>query len=376
MIKNNNSAPDYHILISVICLIILGIMLVYTSSYPYSYQIEAGKYGGVYFLTRHLFFVFAGAILSLIIYKIDYKKFDSNFFIGLLVITSIVLVIILKATSLGTDFGKGSRRWIRIASFSFMPSDIIKVAAVFCMASYMSKINLRRRNIQNIVVVPIAMILFFTILIYIQKDLGTAVTVAGAMSIMYFIGGAPLIIIPPAIGIAAIGIYLAIFRNKFRRNRLLGYLDPIKNIQDAGWQPAQSLFAYANGGLTGVGIGQSTQKFFYIPEVYNDYILAVCGEELGFLGMICIVALFSVIIIKGYLTAARAKDRYGLMLASGISSLIAIQFWINAAVSVNLVPSKGITLPFISYGGTSLIIYMVLTAILLNISKSANSEVK
>lgn len=374
--SNKNNAPDYHILISVICLIILGIILVYTSSYPYSYIIEAGKYGGVYFLTRHLVFVLAGAVLSLIAYKIDYKKYDSTFFVMLLVVASIVLVVLLKFTPLGTDFGKGARRWLRIGGFSFMPSDIVKVAAVFCMASYMSKINLRRRNIQNIVVVPIALILFFTLLIYIQKDLGTAVTVAGALSIMYFIGGAPLIIIPPAIGSAALGIYLAIFRNTFRRNRLLGYLDPIKNIRHAGWQPAQSLFAYANGGLTGVGIGHSTQKFFYIPEVYNDYILAVCGEELGFLGMICIVALFSVIIIKGYMTAARAKDRYGLMLASGISSLIAIQFWINAAVSVNLVPSKGITLPYISYGGTSLIIYMVLTAVLLNISKSASVEVK
>ncbi len=313
MNKSKNSAPDYHILISVVCLIILGIILVYTSSYPYSYRLEGGKYGGVYFLTRHLVFVLAGAILSLFAYRIDYKKYDSKFFVGLMIVSSIVLVLLLKFTSLGTDFGKGSRRWINVGGFSFMPSDIIKVAAVFCMASYMSKINLRRRNFQNIVLVPAAIILFFTFLIYIQKDLGTAVTVAGALSIMYFIGGAPLTVIPPAIGAA------------------------IKS---------------------------------------NDYILAVCGEELGFLGIICIVALFSVIIIKGYLTAARAKDRYGLMLASGISSLIAIQFWINAAVSVNLVPSKGITLPFISYGGTSLIIYMILTAVLLNISKSANSEVK
>lgn len=374
--KNKSNAPDYHILISVICLIILGILLVYTSSYPYSYQLENGKYGGVYFLTRHLVFVLAGAILSLIAYRIDYKKYDTRFFISFMLISSIVLVLILKLTPLGTDFGKGAKRWINLGGFSFMPSDVIKVAAVFCMASYMSRIKMNRRNMQNIVVVPIAIIAFFSGIIYIQKDLGTAVTVAGSLSIMYFIGGAPLGIIPPALLGGAGVVYLAIFRNTFRRERIFGYLDPIKNIRHAGWQPAQSLFAYANGGLSGVGIGRSTQKFFYIPEVYNDYILAICGEELGFLGMICIVALFSVIIIKGYLTAARAKDRYGLMLASGISSLIAIQFWINAAVSVNLVPSKGITLPFISYGGTSLIIYMILAAVLLNISKSANSEVK
>ena len=374
--KNKSNAPDYHILISVICLIILGILLVYTSSYPYSYQLENGKYGGVYFLTRHLVFVLAGAILSLIAYRIDYKKYDTRFFISFMLISSIVLVLILKFTPLGTDFGKGAKRWINLGGFSFMPSDVIKVAAVFCMASYMSGIKMSRRNMQNIVVVPIAIIAFFSGIIYIQKDLGTAVTVAGSLSIMYFIGGAPLGIIPPALLGGAGVVYLAIFRNTFRRERIFGYLDPIKNIRHAGWQPAQSLFAYANGGLSGVGIGRSTQKFFYIPEVYNDYILAICGEELGFLGMICIVALFSVIIIKGYLTAARAKDRYGLMLASGISSLIAIQFWINAAVSVNLVPSKGITLPFISYGGTSLIIYMILAAVLLNISKSANSEVK
>lgn len=216
-----SNAPDYHILISVVCLIILGIILVYTSSYPYSYKLEGGKYGGVYFLTRHLVFVLAGAILSLIAYRIDYKKYDTRFFVSFMIISSIVLVLLLKFTPLGTDFGKGSRRWINLGGFSFMPSDIIKVAAVFCMASYMSKINLRRRNLQNIVVVPVAIILFFTLLIYIQKDLGTAVTVAGALSIMYFIGGAPLGIIPPALGLAGIGIYLAIYRNVFRRNRFL-----------------------------------------------------------------------------------------------------------------------------------------------------------
>jgi cell division protein FtsW len=278
-------------------------------------------------------------------------------------------------TPLGVEL-KGATRWINLGFTTFMPSDAIKVGSVIFFAKFLAE---KKDNINSLLKGTFPAIILIGIsclIILIQPDLGTTVTLGATLMAMFFVAGMKLSHLVFMIGGAAGFLFYAITGegNEYRMRRWTTFLDPFKDKLGDGWQVVQSLYALGSGGLFGLGLGKSRQKFFYIPEAYNDFILSIIGEELGLLGTLLVLFLFFILIWRGVIIALKTEDLFGCYLASGITALIAIQALINIAVVTSSIPTTGITLPFISYGGTSLLFYLASVGILLNISRYAKLD--
>ncbi len=355
---------DFLLLIAVISLVFLGIIMVYSSSGPdgivrYNDSMRYAK--------RHMVWAFIGLSMMIIISNIDYKiwKIHAN----KIFILSIFLALLLF-TPLGIEI-KGATRWLDVGFTTYMPSDGIKLGSILFFALFLDNKNERVRQYIQGALPAILIIIFVAGLIYSQKDLSTAATIAGTLFSMFFIAGMHLpIIVVIGLGTAAF-LKLALYSegNNYRLRRVMAFKDPFADKLDTGYQIVQSLYALGSGGIFGVGLGQSRQKFFYIPEPYNDFIFAILGEELGLVGTLFVLALYTLVIYRGFIIAYNARDAFGTYLATGISSLLAIQTFINIGVVTSSIPVTGITLPLISYGGTSLVIYLIGLGILMNISR-------
>lgn len=362
-------AVDFTLFLSIMILVFIGIIMVFSASWPEAMQ----KFdNGYHFLTRQVVFAGLGFFVIIVLMNIDYryyKKFALPIFIMAIILGLLIF------SPLG-DESKGARRWLILFGFRFMPSDIIKLASIIFFAAFLSN---KKERISTLLygTIPALMIIGVSCgLIYFQKDLGTTVTLAGTMMAMFFIAGMSL---PHlfALGASACGLlYGAITSdgNEYRLERVTAFMDPFADKLDTGWQAVQSLYAIGSGGLFGLGLGKSRQKFFYIPESYNDFIFSIIGEELGFLGSLLVMFLLLIVIWRGIVIALKVEDRFGCFLATGIIALIAIQSLIHIAVVTSSIPTTGITLPFISYGGTSLVMNMAAIGILLNISRHANLD--
>lgn len=362
-------AVDFTLFLAIMCLVFIGIIMVFSASWPEAMQ----KFNnGYHFLRKQLTFACLGFFVIIILMNIDYryyKKFALPIFI----------MAIILGLSIFSPLGraeKGARRWIEIVGFRFMPSDLIKLGSIIFFAAYLSN---KKDKIPTLLYGTIPALTIIGIscgLIYFQKDLGTTVTLAGTMMAMFFIAGMRLSHLF-VLGAGACGfLYLAITSegNEYRLERVTAFLDPFADKLDTGWQAVQSLYAIGSGGLFGLGLGKSRQKFFYIPESYNDFIFSIIGEELGFLGALLVMLLLLIVIWRGIVIALKVEDRFGCFLATGITALIAIQSLIHIAVVTSSIPTTGITLPFVSYGGTSLVMNMASIGILLNISRHANLD--
>jgi cell division protein FtsW len=299
--------------------------------------------------------------------NLDYKiwrKYSLHIYI-----LSVILGLLIF-TPLGLEL-KGGRRWIDIGFTTLMPSDALKLGSIIFFAAFLDR---KKDKVSSFVngFIPAAGIIGFTAaLIYFQKDLSTTITLLATLFSMYFVAGMHL----SGIAIAATGAYFfwqyAINSegNEYRLRRILAFRDPFADKLGDGWQAVQSLYALGSGGLLGVGLGQSRQKFFYIPESYNDFIFSIIGEEIGLIGTIFVLSLYGLIVWRGVLTAMNARDTFGCYLATGITALLAIQSFINIGVVTSSIPATGITLPLISFGGTSLVTYLAGIGILLNITR-------
>ncbi len=360
---------DFILLMSTMVLVFIGIVMVFSSSWPEAMQ----KYNDGYrFFKKQLISAGIGLVGLLLCMNIDYriwKKYSLwiflfSLFLGLMVFSP-----------LGYE-AKGARRWIDLGVISFMPSDTIKIGAIIYLSAFLSN---KRKVISSFKqgTIPAFMIIGLACgVIFIQNDLSTAVTLATTLMIMFFVGGMNLINIPVII-ISAVTLLFAATRGEkgaFRLRRIAVFRNPFEDKLGYGWQAVQSLYALGSGGLFGLGLGKSKQKFFYIPESYNDFILSIIGEELGFVGTFLISFIFIILIWRGIKVALSVEDNFGSYLATGITSLIAVQTLIHIAVVTSSMPTTGITLPFVSYGGTSLMIYMSAVGILLNISRHAKLD--
>lgn len=395
-IKSKRKSFDFILFLACFLVLMMGLIFVYSASYPTA--IKEGM-GGSYYLSQHIKFLVIGFFAMTVGYLVDLRifapskktsryyydkrgrrvKISRGFVINLSFILFLITLVLVFITPYVGELRKGAIRWIKIAGIQFTSSDTLKVGAILYLSNYLAGIkSVYKNTTENIVkryIIPILIIIFCSASVYLTRDLGTTLVLMGALGVIYLVSGPSLsVIIMGIMGISMFGI-LSIKKSKFRSDRIDAYLNPLKHVKDAGWQVTQSLIAYANGGLLGVGLTNGKQKFYYLPEAYTDYILAVIGEESGFFGVLFIILLFSVIILKGYTIAKRANNKFNSYLATGITSLIAFQFILNVGVTMNLLPSKGITLPYISYGGTSLIVFMGLMGLLLNVSKCNNKEV-
>ncbi len=359
---------DFTLLAVTLILVLIGIVMVFSSSWPQA----AKKFNdGYYFFKKQLKFGILGLVLMILAMVLPYNLWKKPAFSRIIYIGSVATGFLIF-TKYGVEKNH-ARRWVQMGALGFMPSDIIKLGSIMFMAYYLSgKKNLDRFFAD--LVPGLSIIALSCGLIFLQKDMSTTVTLGLALVAMLFIAGAKyshlIFVGSAAIGLLFSSIY--IFKAEgtgFRQERMKTFLNPFEYRDAGGMQLAQGLLAIASGGLFGVGLGQSRQKYFYIPEVHNDFIFAIVGEELGLVGSLSILFLFTILIHRGVTIASKTRDRYGRYLATGITALFAVQSLINIGVVTGLGPTTGIPLPLISYGGTSLVISMVSIGLLLSISK-------
>ncbi len=353
---------DYIILMPVLALVGLGLIIVYSASS----QLSAHHLGEAnFYLERQFIFALAGIILMILTKNIP-CTFYSKLVYPLLVI-SFSLLILLLIPGIGHTVG-GATRWIRLMGLSFQPSELAKFTLVIYIAYSMSKKGSNMHSFTNGLLPHLIIAGSTMLLIILQPDLGTALIIGCWFFILLFVGGARLrylfVILIPAVPFV---IWL-IWQAEYRLKRWLAFIDPWNDPKGIGFQIIHSFLAFGSGGVFGVGLGNGKQKLFYLPEPHTDFVLSVAGEELGFVGVAIIIFLFGVLIIRGIKISLDARDLYSSYLALGLTCLIGLQVIVNMGVVMGLLPTKGLTLPLISYGGTSLVFNLIGIGILLNIS--------
>lgn len=356
---------DFILFCTLMLLICIGIVMVFSaSSYVAGHSTPNNDYA--FYLKKQFLWAIIGFVAMIFTLRIDYHKIK-KLTLPLIVITVILLIVVFFCPDTN-----GAKRWIPLGFASIQPSEIAKYTVVLYMARSM---EYKGENIKKFVygILPYLIVSgLFAGLVLKEKNLSIAAVIMIVTLIMLFAAGARMTqigaLLPPLFGIG----YYYIVTESYRLRRLMNFIDPFKDMQKDGYQLVQSLLALGSGGILGVGIGQSRQKCFYLPEPHNDFIFAVIGEELGLVGCIVIIILFLILIWRGIITAIKAKDTYGTLLAIGITSVIAVQAVINIAVVTGSMPVTGVTLPFISYGGSSLFVNMVAMGVLLNISRQSN----
>ena len=354
------NAVNPYILYSVLALVAIGIIMVFSASY---YDALYKHKDVFFFLGKELTWAPIGIAAMIIMMLVDYhvwKKFTG--FAYIVTIGALIAVLVV-----GENIN-GATRWLKIAGISFQPSELAKYVIVFFLAMVIDKYGKVKSN-WKVSLLYLCAAGIFSVLVYKENNLSIASIIMFVAFIMVFVSGMSLKETFTLIALGGVLGTLGIFSADYRRDRFISFLDPWKYADKEGYQLIHSLYALGSGGLFGVGLGNSKQKALYMPEPHNDFIFAIIGEELGLIGCIVVVAIFVVLIVAGVKVASRAKDRYGKLLATGIISVIAVQAIINIAVVTGSMPVTGVPLPFISYGGTSLVFNLAAMGVLLNISR-------
>ncbi len=363
-----NRQPDFWLLLTIVLLLGIGTMMVFSASTASSYNMSSSSsaYG---ILIKQLIFAVLGLVVMILVSLIDYKLIG-RFSIVLFGI-SIALLAAVQIPGLGITHNR-AKRWLGFGGFEFQPSEILKVAAVLFLAYVFShpKIQPKAVTLRGLLIYLLPMGAAFGLL-YLQPHVSCIIIVGLTLAVMMFLGGVKLPTFLVLGATAAGGAVVVFMRVKHVATRLFAFLDPFEYASGDGYQVVQSLYAIGSGGLFGRGLGKSVQKYLYLPEPYNDFILSILAEELGFFGVAVVVLLFAIFIWRGYKIAICAPDRFGSLVAAGITTIIATQVVMNIAVVTSSMPVTGISLPFFSYGGTSLLIMMANMGILLNISKQS-----
>lgn len=359
---------DVYLFFTTLLLILIGIMMIFSSSAILAKE----RYGDTYyFLKKEIFYFVLGLVILFTTKNISYRlyaKFVYPIFFG-----AIGLMALCYIPGISHSAG-GASRWIKIGGVTMQPSEWVKIAAIVLVAYLISK---KRETIKEFTkgflpIVGLSGVLIAMILG--QKDLGSAFVLGTVVFIMLFVAGTKTRYLVGSIVAATPVLYFLIFSVSFRKRRILAFLDPWKYKLDYGFQIIQSYVAFKSGGLTGVGLGESKQKLFYLPEAHTDFIFSVLGEEFGMVGVTTVALLFLFFVYRGVKIAQKTKDLFGLFLALGLTSLIGLQAFINFGVVMGILPTKGLALPFISYGGSSLVASMAAVGILLNISTQTGEE--
>lgn len=355
-------ALDRILFSAVLLILAYGAVMVYSSSAVLSMDLH-GKASAIF--TKHLISLMIGFWVMLFISSVDYRKITATpFVIGLVLLSIALLIAVLFMNPLNNTY-----RWIRYGFISFQPSELAKLALIIFLARFLSKKadEIKRSGIMVIPALFIAAPII--VLIMIEPDIGTGLTCVLIMVIMLFASG--LSIWYYIIGtVAASGaFYYIVIGSNYRVARMLAFLDPWADPLGYGFQPIQSMIAFGSGGVFGAGLAKGTQKYFYLPTPFTDFIYSVTGEELGFVGCMVLVALFLIVLWRGIRIALRAPNDLGKYLALGLTVMIVGQAFINMSVAITLLPTKGIPLPLVSYGGTSMLFNLIAVGFLLNISR-------
>jgi cell division protein FtsW len=353
---------DYLILIPAILLFGLGLIAIYSAS---SY-LAAHEMGDSYFyLKRQLFFGFVGISFLIITKNIPVTVYGRFVYPALFI--SLMMLILVLIPGIGSRIG-GASRWIKIGSFSLQPSELAKLSLAIYIAYSMAKKGPVMSSFTKGFLPHFLVVGSFMCLILMQPDLGTTVIIGSWLMLLLFVGGFNIFQLA-FMGLLSLPIiYWLITSASYRANRLIAFLHPWDDPQGLGFQIIHSFLAFGSGGILGVGLGNSKQKLLYLPEPHTDFVLSIIGEELGLVGVFVVIALFAVLVLRGIKISLDAPDLYSSYLALAVSSLIGFQVIINMGVVLGLLPTKGLTLPFLSYGGSSLMVNLIGVGILLSIS--------
>ncbi|HKW78905.1 MAG TPA: putative lipid II flippase FtsW [Candidatus Limnocylindria bacterium] len=356
---------DLVLLLVVLALTLLGVAMVFSASGMRALDtVDDPRY----YLAWQSLWALIGLVGLLVTMRVDYHRYRA------LAVPLLVLVVVLLALVLVPGIGVragGAARWLRAGQVGLQPAELAKLALIVYLAAWLG--SRRDRIAQATVLVPAAIVtVLLAALVVAEPDLGTAIVIVTIAMTMYFLAGARLRVFAALAGLAAVSVLAIAVAQPYRLTRLVTFLDPWSDPRGTGFQTIQSLYGLALGGPFGEGLGAGREKFGFLPAPYTDSIFAVLGDELGLAGTLAVIVLFFVLAYRGIAIALRAKDATGALLAAGITTWLVFQAWVNMAVVASLVPMTGITLPFISYGGSSLCVGLIAVGILLNVGREAH----
>lgn len=362
---NKKAAPDFLLILTTLVLLSIGLIMIYSASaVGASYKFD----DAFYFAKRQLLFAGIGVAAMFAMMNVNYLTWRTWSKIGMLI--CFVLLIAVLIPGIGKVAG-GARSWIGVGAFSLQPSEFTKLALIAFLAKFLSEHQKQITSLRKGLIPSLTFVFLAFGMIMLQPDLGTGAVLVGTCLTMIFIAGAQIkhFVYMGLLGL--VGLAALIISAPYRIKRITSFLNPWDEPQGSGFQIIQSLFAIGPGGLFGFGLGESRQKYQYLPEPHTDFIFAIVSEELGFIGATFVLLLFFLLLWRGIRIALGAPDLYGSLLAVGIIGMIAIQVMINIAVVTGLMPVTGITLPFLSYGGSSLTLMLIGVGVVLNISRYA-----
>ena len=368
---------DMPLLIFILVLLAIGLVMLFSASYANSYYLQGNSY---YYISRQAVFAVFGVAAMLLISTFDYHSFHKLaiviFGISLFLLVFLLICRYAHIESIANWEGDATR-WLNFGFVSFQPSEIAKFALIVLFAHMISR-NLDRMDTFRYGVVPyVAIMGLVAALIFLESHLSATLIILALGAIMMFVGGTkPRWFLIGGVLVAAVLLFVVVTKGGYQMDRIRIWLDPFSSDldRDLTHQTRQSLYAIGSGGLLGVGLGQSRQKYLYLPAPQNDFIFAIVCEELGFVGALVIIVLFALLIWRGVYVSIHARDKFGMLLGLGITFQVGLQAVLNICVVTNTIPNTGISLPFFSYGGTALLMLLGEMGILLNISRSANVE--
>jgi cell division protein FtsW len=345
-------------------LVFVGLVMVFSASAV----MAKDKYGSPYaFLLRQVLWSVAGLVAMVVAMRVDYRRYKSPAVVfSLMGLTTLLLISVFFL-----DRSHNTHRWIRGGGFSLQPSELAKPVLILFLAYFLEGRTRSMDDWRNTLLPAAAPVLVFLGLIVLQPDLGTAIACSAIAACILFVAEMRMRYFGYAFGAALLPLYLLIFHVSWRRGRILAFLNPYADRQGTGFHIIQSLIAVATGGVTGTGLMEGKQKLFYLPEPHTDFIFAVTAEELGLVGAMFVVTLFAIFLWRGMRASGRTEDIFGRYLAVGITSMVVLQAFLNISVVLGMMPTKGIPLPLVSYGGSSLFVTLACVGVLLNITKQA-----
>jgi len=354
---------DPWLLLSALLLAGLGVVMVYSSSAMFA---KAGYHDATYFLKRQAVFVAAGLVLMATVMRVGYRRLEG--FVGPLLVLGLIGLVATYIPGLGVRAG-GAQRWLKFPGFQLQPSEFVKIALCLYLARSVARKGDGLRDFKVGFLPHLMVFGLFGGLVLGQPDFGSTAVLAALLVLVLFVAGARMSYLVVAVGVAVPLAYVAIASSEYRMRRVLAFLDPLADRYGKGYQPSEALMSVSSGGLSGVGLGAGPQKLGFLPAGHTDYTLASIGEELGLIGIVLVLALFSVLLWGGLRAALRAGDAFGAYLALAVTSLLAMETVINTWMCLSMLPSKGIALPFVSYGGTSVLKSFVCAGLLLSVSE-------
>jgi len=370
---SNNGRTDWFLFTLAAGLAVFGSVMVYSASAMMSLK-ETQDQTDLNYFYKQFGFTLGGILVMLIVSRLDYRVLENKYVVYGLLTAAIVLLLVV----FGFPAINGAKRWIRLGGFSFQPSEIAKIALPVFLAYFLTKRQADLADLKRTVIPTVLVLGVLSVLVFREPDLGTAIVLCAVFSVVFFSAGARLThLAPVAAGLIVIGIGALVFA-PWRLRRLAAFIDPCdpENAADTGYQVCQSLYAIGSGGVLGEGFAQGQQKLFYLPYPYSDFIFSVVGEELGLVGTLAVVIAFGLFLWRGARAALKAPDRFGNLLGIGLVTGIIVQALFNISVVTSILPAKGIPLPFISYGGSSVLVTMAAVGMLLSISRASAAQVR